>query len=155
MQHGPCLEFSVADHQFVGRGEWAVAVVEDDESIHAEVCNFACSAALYNLFTHRLQAGSAQTGDDAGLTRLLCPCAEDLQYMLEGNVPNLPSGQLEELVAGMQEEVCGKLTRNEGILQLLQTEAACGARTAAHVNGQQSEPYQASAAKRVPFLLMT
>jgi hypothetical protein len=53
-------------------------------------------------------------------TRLLCPCAEDLQYMLEGNVPNLPSGQLEELVAGMQEEVCGKLTLNEGVLQLLQ-----------------------------------
>ena len=41
--------------------------------------------------------------------------------MLEGNVPNLPSGQLEELVAGMhEEEVCGKLSRNEGVLQLLQ-----------------------------------
>ena len=105
MQHGPCLEFSAVDHQFVSRGEWALAVVEDDESTHAEVCNFACSAALRNLFTQRLQAGSAQTGDDAGLTRLLCPCAEDLQYMLQsvqGNLPSLPLGML---VTGMQEEI--------------------------------------------------
>ena len=106
MQHGPCLEFSVVDHQFVSRGEWALAVVEDDESTHAaEVCNFACSAALRNLFTQRLQAGSAQFGDDAGLTRLLCPCAEDLQYMLQsvqGNLPSLPLGML---VTGMQEEI--------------------------------------------------
>ena len=118
MQHGPCLEFSVADHQFVGRGEWAVAVVEDDESIHAEVCNFACSAALYNLFTHRLQAGSAQTGDDAGLTRLLCPCADDLQFMLKGNAPSLPLGLLEELMTGMQAEAGGKTTPNERALPL-------------------------------------
>tara|TARA_B100000768_G_C11132495_1_gene312395 strand:+ start:465 stop:740 length:276 start_codon:yes stop_codon:yes gene_type:complete len=89
----------------VSRGEWGLAVVEDDESTHAEVCNFACSAALRNLFTQRLQAGSAQTGDDAGLTRLLCPCAEDLQYMLQsvqGNLPSLPLGML---VTGMQEEI--------------------------------------------------
>ena len=108
MQHGPCLEFSVVDHQIVSRGECALAVVEDDESTHAaEVCNFACSAALRNLFTQRLQAGSAQTGDDAGLTRLLCPCAEDLQYMLQsvqGNLPSLPLGMLEGLVTGMQED---------------------------------------------------
>ena len=120
VQHGPCLEFSVADHQFVGRGEWAVAVVEDDESIHAEVCNFACSAALYNLFTRRLQAGSAQTGDDAGLTRLLCPCADDLQYMLKGNAPSLPLGLLEELMTGMQAEAGGTITPNERALPLLQ-----------------------------------
>ena len=120
MQHGPCLEFSVVDHQFVSRGEWALAVVEDDESTHAEVCNFACSAALRNLFTQRLQAGSAQTGDDAGLTRLLCPCAADLKYMLEGNLPSLPLWMLEGLMTGMQEEACGELTRNAGALPLLQ-----------------------------------
>ena len=120
VQNGPCLEFSEVEHQFVSTGKWALAVVENDESTHAEVCNFACSAAMRDLFMRRLGARAASTGDDAGLTRLLCPCAEDLQYMLEGNVPNLPSGQLEELVAGMQEEVCGKLTLNEGVLQLLQ-----------------------------------
>ena len=121
MQNGPCLEFSEVEHQFVSTGKWALAVVENDESTHAEVCNFACSAAMRDLFLRRLGARAASTGDDAGLTRLLCPCAEDLQYMLEGNVPNLPSGQLEELVAGMhEEEVCGKLSRNEGVLQLLQ-----------------------------------
>ena len=49
VQHGPCLEFivdqAVVDHQFVSRGRWPLAVVENDESTHAEVCNFACSAA--------------------------------------------------------------------------------------------------------------
>ena len=119
MQHGPCLEFSVVDHQFVSRGEWALAVVEDDESTHAEVCNFRCSAALRNLFTQRLQAGSAQTGDDAGLTCLLCPCAEDLQY-INDNVPSLPRGLLEELMPGMQAEAGGKITPNERALPLLQ-----------------------------------
>ena len=77
-------------------------------------------AALRNLFTQRLQAGSAHFGDDAGLTRLLCPCAEDLQYMLQsvqGNLPSLPLGMLE---TGMQEEASGQLTRNERALPLLQ-----------------------------------
>ena len=110
----------MVDHQFVSRGKWGLAVVEDDDSTHAEVCNFACSAALYNLFTHRLQAGSAQTGDDAGLTRLLCPCADDLQYMLKGNAPSLPLGLLEELMTGMQAEAGGTITPNERALPLLQ-----------------------------------
>lgn len=84
MQHGPCLEFSVVDHQFVSRGEWALAVVEDDESTHAEVCNFACSAALRNLFVWRLRVGE-RTGDETGLTPLLWPCASDLRYMLSSS----------------------------------------------------------------------
>ena len=127
VQDGPCLEFSVVDHQFVSRGECALAVVEDDESTHAEVCSFACSAALCNLFTQRLRAGSARTGDDAGLTRLLlCPCAEDLQYMLKSDVPRLQRGLLEELMTGMQEEACGKFTLNERLPLLQRLRVALG-----------------------------
>ena len=98
-QIGPPVEFTAADHQFVSRGKWTLAVAEDDESTHAEVCDFAGSAALRDLFMRRLRVGTATTGDDAGLTRLLCPCAADLQCMLDGNLPSLPLGLLDELVA--------------------------------------------------------
>ena len=98
-QIGPPVEFTAADHQFVTRGRWTLAVVENEESTHAEMCDFAGSTALRDLFMQRLQEGTALIGDDAGLTRLRCPCAEDLQGMLDGSLPSLPLGLLDELVA--------------------------------------------------------
>ena len=101
------------------RGKWTLGVVENDESTHAEVCDFACSAALRDLFMRRLRVGTATTGDDAGLTRLLCPCAADLQCMLDGNLPSLPLGLLDELVADAQGSGVGG-TGGAGVqLQLL------------------------------------
>jgi len=98
-QRGPPLEFTAAEHQFMTKGKWTLGVVENDESTHADVCDFACSAALRDLFVRRLQEGTALIGDDAGLTPLLCPCAGDLQCMLDGSLPSLPLGLLDEIVA--------------------------------------------------------
>ena len=101
------------------RGKWTLGVVENDESTHAEVCDFACCAALRDLFMRRLREGTAVSGDDAGLTRLLCPCAADLQCMLDGNLPSLPLGLLDELVADAQGSGVGG-TGGAGVqLQLL------------------------------------
>ena len=117
-QIGPPVEFTAADHQFVTRGRWTLAVVENDESTHAEVCDFG-STALRDVFMRRLQEGTALIGDDAGLTRLRCPCAEDLQGMLDGSLPSLPLGLLDELVADMQGSGVGG-TGEAGVqLQLL------------------------------------
>ena len=102
------------------KGKWTLGVVENDESTHADVCDFACSAALRDLFVRRLQEGTALIGDDAGLTPLLCPCAGDLQCMLDGSLPSLPLGLLDELVADMQGSGVGG-TGGAGVqLQLLQ-----------------------------------
>ena len=102
------------------KGKWTLGVVENDESTHAEVCDFACSAALRDLFVRRLQEGTALIGDDAGLTPLLCPCAGDLQCMLDGSLPSLPLGLLDELVADAQGSGVGG-TGGAGVqLQLLQ-----------------------------------
>ena len=69
---------------------------EKGESTHAEVCSFARSASLRNLFVRRLRRG-ARRADDEHLTRLLWPCAEDVRYMLSGPMPFLPPGLLGRL----------------------------------------------------------
>ena len=95
-QEGPPLVFSAATHHFAEKDDWDLVVVKKGESTHAEVCSFARSAALRNLFVQRLRVG-AQPGDDIYLTRLLWPCATDVRYMLSGPVPLLPPGLLGQL----------------------------------------------------------
>ena len=103
-QEGPPLVFSAATHHFAEKDDWDLVVVKKGESTHAEVCSFARSAALRNLFLRRLRVG-ARTGDDTGLTPLLCPCADDLRCMLSGSVPHLPPGLLMVLAEHVKQEV--------------------------------------------------
>ena len=85
------------------RGKWTLFVVENDESPHAEVCDFACSAALRDLFMRRLRVGTALTGDDAGLTRLRCAEVRLLLEILRAKVPAWARQLLEMLRAKVQD----------------------------------------------------
>jgi hypothetical protein len=104
LQDGAQRVFSVATHHFAKRDDWDLVVIVKGESTHAEVCSFARCAALRNLFLRRLRVG-ARTGDDTGLTPLLCPCADDLRCMLSGSVPHLPPGLLMVLAEHVKQEV--------------------------------------------------
>ena len=104
LQDGSQRVFSVATHHFAKRDDWDLVVIVKGESTHAEVCSFARCAALRNLFLRRLRVG-ARTGDDTGLTPLLCPCTDDLRCMLSGSVPHLPPGLLMVLAEHVKQEV--------------------------------------------------
>ena len=105
LQEERSLHLRVATHSFLESGDCAVSVIEDGQSAQAEVCSFAGSAALRDLFLQRLRDGP-RDGDDSCLTPMMWPCVADLRKMLSGPImAPLPPRMLVELVKHARKEL--------------------------------------------------
>ena len=109
LQEERSLHLRVATHSFLESGDCAVSVIEDGQSAQAEVCSFAGSAALRDLFLQRLRDGP-RDGDDSCLTPMMWPCVADLRKMLSRPMPRLPPGMLVELTRAVAPELAGGLS---------------------------------------------
>ena len=95
----------MATHSFEESGDCTVSVFADGQLTRAEVCSFAGSTALRDLFLQRLRDGP-RDGDDRRLTPMLWPCVSDLRKMLSGPIMTpLPPGMLVELVKHAKKEL--------------------------------------------------